>query len=54
MRDQTGDIAIEVFVGRKPKMHSCLVDNNEHKNAKGIKVLLKNVAGIIGTYEIKI
>ena len=29
-------VAIEEFVGLKPKMYSCLVDNGEHKKAKGV------------------
>ena len=36
MKDKTGGVAIEKFVGLKPKMHSLLVDNNEHKKAKSV------------------
>ena len=36
MKDETGGVAIEEFVGLKPKMYSFLVDNNEHKKAKGV------------------
>ena len=36
MKDETGAVAIEEFVGLKPKMYSFLVDNNEHKKAKGM------------------
>ena len=31
MKDETGSVAIEEFIGLKPKMYSFLVDNNEHK-----------------------
>ena len=34
MKDETGGVAIEEFVGLKPKMYSFLVDNNEHKKQK--------------------
>ena len=34
MKDETGDVAIEQFVGLKPKMHSFLVDNREDKIQK--------------------
>ena len=42
IKDKTGGVAIEEFVGLKPKMYSPLVDNNEHKKAKGVnkKVVL--------------
>ena len=33
MKDETGGVAIEEFVGLKPKMYSFLVDNSEHKKA---------------------
>ena len=36
MKDETGGVAIEEFVGLKPKMYSFLVDNSEHKEAKGV------------------
>ena len=35
MKDEIGGVAIEEFVGLKPKMYSFLIDNNEHKNQKG-------------------
>ena len=43
MKDETAGIAIEEFVGLKPKMCSHLVDDNsEHKKAKdGIEILLQ-------------
>ena len=42
MKDEIGGVAIEEFVGLKPKMYSFLIDNNEHKNQKGwIKMLLQ-------------
>ena len=36
MKDEIGGVAIEEFVELKPKMYSFLVDNNEHKKAKGM------------------
>ena len=37
MKDETGGIAIEEFVGLKPNMYSFMVDDNsEHKKAKGV------------------
>ena len=36
------------FVGFRPKMYSFLVDNNEHKKAKGVN---KNVAARISYNE---
>ena len=47
IKDETGGVAIEEFVGLKPKMYFSLVDNSsEHKKAKGVnvveKMLLKN------------
>ena len=44
MKDETGGVAIEECAGLKPKMYSFLVDNNEHKKAKGMN---KNVVAII-------
>ena len=36
MKDETAGVAIEGFVGLKPKMYSHLVDDkSEHKKAKG-------------------
>ena len=34
MEDETGDVAIEEFIGLKPKTYSFLVDNSEHKKTK--------------------
>ena len=48
MKDETGRVAIEEFVRLKPKMYSFLVDNNEHKKAKGVN---KNVAETISHNE---
>ena len=31
MKDEIGGVAIEEFVGLKPKMYSFLIDNSEHK-----------------------
>ena len=42
MRDETEGVAVEEFVGLKPKMSSVLVDNNEHKKQNAwIEMLLK-------------
>ena len=40
MKDETGGVAIEEFVGLNTKMCSFLLDNNDHKKAKGVN---KNV-----------
>ena len=40
MKEETGGVAIEEFIGLKPKMYSLLVDNSEHKKAKCVN---KNV-----------
>ena len=34
MKDETTGVAIEEFVGLKPKMYSFLLDNSEHKKTK--------------------
>ena len=44
MKDETGGVAIEEFVGLKPEMYSFLVDNKEHKKAKCVN---KNVVATI-------
>ena len=33
MKFETGGVAIEEFVGLKPKMYSFLLENSEHKKA---------------------
>ena len=43
-------VETERFVGFRPKMYSFLVDNNEHKKAKGVN---KNVAARISYNEYK-
>ena len=50
MKDETGGVAIKEFVGLKPKMYSFLIDNNEHKKAKGVN---KNVVATISHNEYK-
>ena len=40
MKDEIGGVVIEEFVGLKSKMYSVLVDDSEHKKAKGVN---KNV-----------
>ena len=50
MKDETGCVAIEEFVGLKHKRYSLLVDKNEHKKAKGVN---KNVGETIGHNEYK-
>ena len=49
MKDETGCVAIEEFVGLKHKRYSLLADKNEHK-AKGVN---KNVGETIGHNEYK-
>ena len=34
MKNETGGVTIEEFVGLKPKMYSFLIDNNEHKKKR--------------------
>ena len=49
MRDETAGVAIEEFIGLKPKMYLHLVDDNsEHKKAKGVN---KNVVATISHNE---
>ena len=51
MKDETAGVAIGEFVGLKPKMYSCLVDNNsKHKNAKSVN---ENVVATISHNEYK-
>ena len=42
IKDETGGVAIEEFIGLKPCMCPFLVGNNEHKKAKCVN---KNVVG---------
>ena len=46
--DWSGGVAIEEFVGLKPKIYSFLADNNEHKKAKSVN---KNVVATISHNE---
>ena len=49
MKDETAGVAVEEFVGLKPKLYSFLIDNNsEHKKSKGIN---KNVVKRISHSE---
>ena len=49
MKDETGGVAIEGFVGLKPKMYLFLVDDsNEYKKAKGVN---KNITARISYSE---
>ena len=48
MKDETGGVANEEFVGLKPKMYLFLVDKNEYKKAKAVN---KNVVATIGHNE---
>ena len=50
LKDETGGVAIEEFIGLKPKIYSLLVDNSEHKKAKGVN---KNVVAAINHNEYK-
>ena len=41
MKDETGGVTIEEFVGLKPKTHSFWVDDkSEHKKAKDVNKML--------------
>ena len=44
MKDETGGVAIEDFVGLKTKMHSFFRDNSEHKKAKGVNKIVAATA----------
>ena len=37
MKDETGGVVIEEFVGLKPEMCSILVDNRKHKRSKKLE-----------------
>ena len=51
MKDERAGVAVEKFVGLKPKMYSYLVnDNSEHKKAKGVN---RNVVATIRHNEYK-
>ena len=50
IKDGTGGVTIEEFVGLKPKMCSFLIGNNEHKKAKDMN---KNIIATIGQIEYK-
>ena len=51
MKDETGGVTVEEFVGLKSKMYSFLVDDNsEHKKAKGVN---RNVVATISHNEYK-
>ena len=50
MKDEARGVANEEFVGLKPKMYSFLVENSEHKKAKGVN---KNVVTAISHNEYK-
>ena len=48
-KDETGCLAIEEFVGLKPKMYSFLADDNsKHKKSKGVN---KNVVATVSHNE---
>ena len=50
-KDKTGSVAIEEFVGLKPKMYSIFVDDSsEHKKAKGVN---RNAVAAISHNEYK-
>ena len=50
MKDKTGGIAIEEFVGLKPKVYWFLVGNSEHKKAKSVS---RNVVATVIHNECK-
>ena len=50
-KDEAGSVAIEEFVGLKPKMYSIFVDySSEHKKAKGVN---RNAVAAISHNEYK-
>ena len=52
MKDETGGVAIEEFVGLNPKTYSFLVDNSEHKKVKAVNRNV-NIVATIGQNEHK-
>ena len=50
MKDKTGGVVIEEFVGMKSKMYSFLVDNNEYRKAKDVN---KNLVATISHSKYK-
>ena len=50
MKDETGGVVIEEFIGLKPKMYSLLADDNEHEKAKSMN---KNIVATIRYNEYK-
>ena len=50
IKEEIGSVAIQEFVGLKPKIYSFLVDNNKHKKAKGVN---KNVVATTRHNEYK-
>ena len=50
MKDKTGSITIEEFIGLKPKMYPFLVENNEHKKLKSVN---KNIVATTAHNEYK-
>ena len=50
MKHENGGVANEEFVGLKAKLYLFLVDNNEHKKAKGVN---KNIVATISHNEYK-
>ena len=50
MKNETGGVAIEEWVGLMPKVYSFLVGNNEHKKVEDVN---KNVVATIGHNECK-
>ena len=49
MKDEAGGVAIEEFVGLKPKMYLFLVDNSQHKKARRVN---RNIVAAISHNEI--
>ena len=48
MKDETGGVAIDKLAGLSSKMYPFLVDNSEHKRAKGAN---KNIVATISHNE---
>ena len=50
MKDETGGVATEKFFELKAKLYAFLVDNSEHKKAKGVN---RNAVAVISYNEYK-
>ena len=54
MKDETGGVAIEGFVGLKPKVHLFLVDDSsDYKETKGVNMQLRHKPWQIKKYFVE-